>query len=312
MKCSGSLLAICVTHCQTNQYTLTWLLLPLVLFQGHAKSNHLRLGDLFRWTTQHTHQGQQVVWHEANQSTQQSMLNETSNQHKVHFIFVWSNLLFDVCHEWHVSGATLLVWHHQSLEDCDNPESEWVKGHSRYNILTAPHEPYNIAWIEVWCTDCTHLCLGQKHAVHLCVPCPSTQQRPPAGYHYRTPSHIHSSSVGLWRDLKPSPAPTDMNGGSAYIGCCDWTHRHTLQTQTDMTPPLRMQCPTVQVVGCHGLVSAPIAQWKCQTFQVFVLAPVASSLTQSTHPTHVAYCPQQQQHVQLWAVVHSRCDEEKP
>ena len=195
---------------------------------------------------------------------------------------------------------------------CTHSESEWVKGHSRYNILTAPHEPYNIAWIEVWCTDCTHLCLGQKHAVHLCVPCPSTQQRPPAGYHYRTPSHIHSSSVGLWRDLKPSPAPTDMNGGSAYIGCCDWTHRHTRQTQTDMTPPLRMQCPTVQVVGCHGLVSAPIAQWRCQTFQVFVLAPVASSLTQPTHPTHVAYCPQQQQHVQLWAVVHSRCDEEKP
>ena len=23
----------------------------------------------------------------------------------------------DVCHEWHVVGATLLVWHHQSLGD---------------------------------------------------------------------------------------------------------------------------------------------------------------------------------------------------
>ena len=183
------------------------------------------------------------------------------------------------------------------------------KGHSRHNILTAPHELYNIAWLG---TDCTHLCLGQKHAVHLCVHCPSTQQRPPAGYHYRTPSHIHSSSVGLWRGLKPSPAPTEKCAGSAYIGCCDWTHHHTLQTQTDMTPPLCMQCPIVQVVGCHGLVSAPNAQWRCQISQVFVLAPVASSLNQPTHPTRVAYCPQQQQYVQLWAVVHSWCDEQQP
>ena len=162
----------------------------------------------------------------------------------------------------------------------------------------------------VWCTDCTHLCLGQRYAVHLSSHCLCTQQRPPAGYHHKTPSHCFLSSVGHWRDLIPSPASTERCTSQAWRGCCNRTHHQTLQTQTDMTPPLHMQCSTVQVMGCHGLVSAPIAQWRCQTPQVFVLAPVSSPLAQSTHPTCAAYCPQQQQHVELWAVVHSQCDEQ--
>ena len=40
MKCSGSLLAICVAHCPTNQHTLMWLLVPLVSFPGHSSCVH--------------------------------------------------------------------------------------------------------------------------------------------------------------------------------------------------------------------------------------------------------------------------------
>ena len=257
------------------------------------------------------------------------MLNETSNQHKLHFVhnqICWCLSWVSCC--WCQpsclaslkSGGTVIPRAYRvkfvvtapSVVPTKN-QSEY-NSHSRHNISTSLlhhwNEPYNIAWLVVWCTDCTHLCLGQRYEVHLCVHCLCTQQRPPAGYHRRTPSHIHSSSVGLWRDLKPSPAPTEKCVGQAWRVCCDGTHHHTLQTQTDMTPPLHMQCHTVQVVECHELVSAPIAPWRCQTPQVFVLAPVTPSLIQATHPTCAAYCPQQQQHVLIWAVVHSSCDEQ--
>ena len=93
MKCSGSLLAICVAHRPTNQYTLMWLLVPLVSFPGHSSCVHNPTicglvtcsdGLLSILIKDNKYNDmKQINQH----NLTECVLNETSNQHKVHFVY---------------------------------------------------------------------------------------------------------------------------------------------------------------------------------------------------------------------------------